>query len=231
MANVNVETLAAISRELEKLNLEFAFVGGTIVSFLLDNPHLVKPRPTDDVDAITAVRTLGEFHQLEEQLRKLEFKNDTSEGAPICRWIFAGSKVDVMPVRDHTGAMNDEWFEHAIKTAGLRTYRGVTVRTISATSFVATKLAAFRDRGGDDYLASHDLEDILTVIDGRESFERELKHEDPELREFVATWFGKLLSSQGFRDALPGHLPPDPASQARLPQLLKRLQAMADMQG
>lgn len=33
--------------------------------------------------------------------------------------------------------------------------------------FIATKLEAFADRGGGDFLASHDLEDITTVTDGR----------------------------------------------------------------
>jgi hypothetical protein len=31
---------------------------------------------------------------------------------------------------------------------------------------VATKLEAFLKRGGGDYIASHDLEDIVTVVDG-----------------------------------------------------------------
>jgi hypothetical protein len=33
--------------------------------------------------------------------------------------------------------------------------------------FVATKFEAFHGRGNNDHLASHDLEDIITVVDGR----------------------------------------------------------------
>jgi hypothetical protein len=227
MAYDNLATLTKISRELEKLQVEFAFVGGAIVGFLLDNPSLVLLRATDDVDAIANAMTFLEYADLEKQLRKLGFQNDTSEGAPICRWIYEGSKVDVMPVKDHTGAMNDEWFEYAIKTAGPRTLGGVTVRTISAPCFVATKLAAFRDRGKDDYFGSHDLEDIITVVNGRDSLRAELEKEEPSLREFVATWFRDLLGRQAFTDALPGHLDPDAASQQRLPQLLQRMKDIA----
>jgi len=227
MAHVNLVTLNSISSELEKVEVEFAFLGGTIVGFLLDNPSLIRLRVTDDVDAIANVVTFLEYANLEKQLRKLGFENDASEGAPICRYIYEGSKVDVIPVKDHTGEMNDEWFEYAIKTAGPKTLDDVTVPTISATCFVATKLAAFHGRGNKDYLGSHDLEDIMTVVDGRASLHAELENEEPSLRQFVAGWFRDLLGRQAFIDALPGHLEPDAASQKRLPQLLQKLEGIA----
>lgn len=37
----------------------------------------------------------------------------------------------------------------------------------AAPYFCATKLEAFGGRGKNDYLASHDLEDLITVVDGR----------------------------------------------------------------
>jgi hypothetical protein len=85
--------------------VEYAFVGGAIVGFLLDNPSLVRLRPTGDVDAIANVVTLLEYADLEKRLRDLGFRNDTFEGAPMCRWIYEANKVDVMPVKDHTGTI------------------------------------------------------------------------------------------------------------------------------
>jgi hypothetical protein len=32
---------------------------------------------------------------------------------------------------------------------------------------LATKMEALKGRGGGDYVASHDMEDIITVLDGR----------------------------------------------------------------
>ena len=59
-------------------------------------------------------------------------------------------------------------------TATLR--EGLSIRLVAATCFVATKLVAFLDRGKGDYLESHDLEDVLAVVDGRpalvDEFER-----------------------------------------------------------
>jgi predicted nucleotidyltransferase len=45
---------------------------------------------------------------------------------------------------------------------------GPSVRVITAPSFLATKLEAFRGRGKMDYQASHDLEDFVAIIEGRE---------------------------------------------------------------
>ncbi len=227
MAYVDLATLTKVSRKLEKLQVEFAFVGGAILGFLLDNPSLVRLRPTDDVDAIANVVTFLQYATLEKQLRKLGFNHDTSEHAPICRWIYHGTKVDVMPVKDHTGTMNNEWFEHAIKTASQKTVGKLSLQTISATCFVATKLTAFSDRGKNDYFGSHDLEDIITVVNGRESLKAELDKEEGRLRHYVSTRFRELLGQHGFTDALPGHLEPDAASQQRLSLVLQRLTEIA----
>jgi hypothetical protein len=43
----------------------------------------------------------------------------------------------------------------------------VRVTLITAPAFLATKFEAYSDRGGDDMLASHDLEDIINILDGR----------------------------------------------------------------
>ncbi|WP_277510987.1 hypothetical protein [Ereboglobus sp. PH5-5] len=53
----NLGALRAIADRLEKLGLDYAFVGGSIVGFLLDNPDLSGVRPTDDVDVILEVVT------------------------------------------------------------------------------------------------------------------------------------------------------------------------------
>lgn len=37
------------------------------------------------------------FNELSELLRKKGFQNDQSSGAPICRWIYQGETVDIMP--------------------------------------------------------------------------------------------------------------------------------------
>jgi hypothetical protein len=91
------------------------------------------------------------------------------------------------------------------------------------------KLEAFEGRGGGDYIASHDLEDVIALVDGRDSLIAEVKASAEKLREYLSQKIGDLLATQGFVDALPGHLPCDSASQARLPLVLDRLKRIAGL--
>jgi len=74
---------------------------------------------------------------------------------------------------------------------------------------------------------SHDLEDIIAVIDGRAELLSELSNSDGKLQEFVSSWFSRLLEDHDFCEALPGYLPADSASQQRLPVLMERLKILA----
>ena len=88
-------------------------------------------------------------------------------------------------------------------------------------------LAAVMDRGAGDFLVSHDLEDIVTVVDGRPSLADEVHAAPVDLRKYLGQQFGELTASTEFLDALAGHLPGDAASQARLPELIRRLRILA----
>ena len=106
---------------------------------------------------------------------------------------------------------------------------GVTIRLVSAPHFVATKLEAFRARGAENYLTSHDLEDVIAVVDGRVELIGEVRSSDAALRGYLSEVFSELLDDETFLDALPGFLPGDAASQARLPLVTRRLRDIADV--
>jgi hypothetical protein len=60
------------------------------------------------------------------------------------------------------------WYESALGSAVATTLpSGKVIRVISAPFFLGTKMEAFRGRGRMDYLASHDLEDFIAVVEGR----------------------------------------------------------------
>lgn len=73
---------------------------------------------------------------------------------------------------------------------------------------------------------SHDLEDIVTVVDGRPALVDELRNTPEELRTYIAMEISSLLGATQFLDALPGHLPGDSASQSRVPIVLELLEAL-----
>ena len=106
--------------------------------------------------------------------------------------------------------------------------RSVQIRMVTAPYFLATKLEAFKGRGAGDY-TSHDLEDLLAVVDGREGLLEEVRADTMELREYLAAEIGALLKEPRFLDALPGHLLPDDASQARIPLLMQRLKGLSQV--
>ncbi len=95
-----------VARRLEPLNIPFAFLGGAAVCLLVDHPELTEFRSTKDVDVIVEVATYGEYSTLERRLRASGFQHDTSEGAPICRWIVEGCRADIMPIDSRALGMN-----------------------------------------------------------------------------------------------------------------------------
>jgi hypothetical protein len=95
---------------------------------------------------------------------------------------------------------------------------GLRIRVATPPYFIATKLEAFHGRGKGDYANSHDLEDLLTVIDGRDVVVGEIA-EAVAVRGYIAREFRALLETLALLDALPGYLLPDPGSQERLPIL------------
>jgi hypothetical protein len=59
------------------------------------------------------------------------------------------------------------------------------IRVVTAPYFLATKIEAFKGRGRGDFLASHDLEDLIYVIDGRSTIVEEVQTATPLLREYL----------------------------------------------
>ena len=101
------------------------------------------------------------------------------------------------------------------------------VRVVTGVFFCATKFEAFAGRGRGDYQSSHDLEDLIAVVDGRAELVKEILAGPEDVRAYIASEITKLLATQAFADALPGYLLPDQASQARVSILLERLKKIA----
>lgn len=172
--------------------------------------------------------TLGDYHRMESQLATRGFKNDRSPEAPICRWVGGSVKLDLMPSSPGVLSFHNRWYPLAVATASpVKLPTGRTIGLVAAPVFVATKLEAFNNRGGGDFLLSHDLEDIVTVIDGRPALADEVRRSPEELRAYIAEQMRSLEQAPGFLDALAGHLPGDRASQARLPTLISRIKELA----
>lgn len=106
---------------------------------------------------------------------------------------------------------------------------GLRIRLINAPCFVATKVDAFRDRGNGDCQGSRDIEDIISLIDGRAELATEIAASLQDIREDIATAFRALLGDDDFLDAIPWPLYPDAASQERVSVIEEIMRAISQL--
>jgi hypothetical protein len=229
MADPNRVLFESVLDLLQPLLEDLVFVGGCTTGLLLSDPAAGDIRPTKDVDAIVDVTSYTKYAGLSERLRAVGLTEDTTENAPLCRWRYRDLIVDVMPVDEEVLGFSNRWYAPAIKSAETRSIGKNEFRLVTPVYFVATKLEAFHGRGANDIAMSHDLEDIITVLDGRPELLGEIASAEPEVRKYIASTILALLDKQDFTDALSGFLLPDAASQARRPRLLERLREIGGL--
>lgn len=229
MAQLEIGALRAVSTRLDKTGLNYAFTGGSIVNLLLDHPDMSPARPTADVDVIIEIVSNGRYSDTEEVLRGLKFEHDMTEGAPMCRWRLAGVVVDIMPTSGEPLGLNTQWFSEVLECAIEVEYEHTKLKVVSPVGLLVTKYLTFTERGGGDYYGSHDLEDFITVVDGRKNIVSEVDQAIPPLRSYLIGGVKCWLEKDDFRDALSAHLPGDMASQQRLPVLTKKLEEIAGL--
>lgn len=223
--HANDRLVERAAEQLEGLLSDLVFVGGAIVNLLITDPAAPPVRPTQDVDLVVEVVSRLELTRLEEEVARRGFR--PVQGAPVCRWRSASLTVDLMPTDPTILGFGNAWFREAVRTAREHTLgSGRTIRLVEAPVFVATKLEAFRSRGGRDLYGSHDLEDLIAVVDGRPGIVEEARESSEPLREYLSREIRGLLERDGFLDAVIGHLPQDAASRARAPILLRRLRGI-----
>ena len=192
--NPNLFILEQAVGQLGELADEMVFLGGCATGLLITDPAAPPIRVTRDVDAIVQVVSLVEYHRLSEKLRAKGFREDTSDDAPICRWLTDAVILDVMPTDARILGFGNRWYTPAVEHAAkIQLPSGKSIRMVSAPYFLITKLEAFDGRGGGDYLASHDIEDIIAVLDGRPSIVDEVKQAESALVKELSNRFQALL--------------------------------------
>lgn len=220
----NLPHLRRIAEALGDLREQLVFVGGSVAGLLLTDPLAEGVRATLDVDAVVDAGRAA-FYRLEETVAARGFVRDSSSDV-ICRWVHRESGVlfDLMPVDAEVLGFTNRWYPYAVQTAEpVELAEGVTIRLVTAVAFVATKLEAFVSRGRGDFVSSHDLEDVLNVVDGREQLVTELAAAPTPLREAVAAVFAGLLAHPDFANVLPGLI----AEPERAELIQARLESMS----
>jgi predicted nucleotidyltransferase len=227
--NPNLEILMLAVEQLDELADEMVFVGGCATGLLITDPAAPPIRVTRDVDAIVQVYSHSDYYQLSEKLRAKGFAEDASDGAPICRWMTKNIILDVMPTDTTLLEFGNKWYAPAAKNAQtVKLPAGKSIHMVSAPYFLITKLEAFDGRGNGDYLLSHDIEDLVAVLDGRPAIVEEVKKAESDLTKELSQRFQVLLQDQRFVDSVSGHMPTDETSQARVSVILDVVKQIAD---
>lgn len=229
MANPNLELLLGVARAMGPLYEQVVFVGGCATGLLVDDAGLMDVRPTEDVDAIVEVATLGAYHRLAEQLMQRGFTQTMADNTPPFRWFWQRMQLDLVPLDEKVLGFANPWYRVGFDEALTATLSDgladeLVVRHLSAPHFLATKFEAFKDRGGNDVYLSHDLEDIMTVLEGRAAVAREVAAAITPVRQHVAQAAAALLQMPAFHNALPGLLSDperEPSVKARLAQIAR----------
>lgn len=112
-----------------------------------------------------------------------------------------------MPTDDPSIGFNNIWypggFEHAQNFTLLD---GNIIRILTAPYFIATKLEAFKSRGGGDGGTSHDFEDIVFVLENRAVLWDDLRQCDDKLKTYLKQEFIKLIENTYLHEWVDSHV-------------------------
>jgi hypothetical protein len=197
MPSTNIQMLQTVANGLGELKDEMVFVGGAVAELYADNPAASEIRPTIDVDC-----------GMEENLRTKGFKNDTSEGAPICRWIYKDIKVDVMPTDSNILGFSNRWYEEGIEIKIQKTLPdGTEVSVFPPEYYLAAKFEAHKGRGGNDLRQSHDFEDIIYILDNCSDILDNIRGSNPSVKMYLKEECHNLLKNPNITEGIESALP------------------------
>lgn len=221
--------LEAVALALGDLLPHVTFVGGSTTVLYVDEAAHFGVRKTDDVDVIIDVATLVKYHQFSQRLRDLGFREDVD--GPICRWLLGNDtgkiKLDVMPIDEKILGFSNRWYKAAMHEADkVSLPNGIVIRVVSPAYFMATKFEAFAGRGQGNYF-SHDLEDIVFVMENRSRLIIELMNCSDELKIYFSQQ-ARLLLNDDFLNVLPGLLN-NPASAKAVENSLNIMKSWANL--
>lgn len=198
----HVDMILAVAQAIgEDMRRQVAFVGGCTTGLLLTDDYTREQvRHTEDVDLIVHVVGQMGWADLQATLRARGFKDIMADDqSPICAMALGELRVDFMPDDPAILGFSNRWYRQALDTAQDFPLTGeVSIRLLTPTYFVATKLEAYRGRGNNDPLSSQDIEDILNLFAGRHTLTEEIDAAPQEVKSYIAEQLGALLDDGDF---------------------------------
>ncbi len=213
----NIIRIKVVNDALEELASQVVFVGGATVSLYRDR-IVSESRVTDDVDIVIEIAAYGEFAKIEEKLRQKGFINEMTSNV-ICRYSVNGVIVDVMPTKGDILGFTNQWYAEGVKHAIMYKIDDETqIKIFDAAHFLASKIEAFKNRGENDGRISSDFEDIVYILNSRNTIWEEMKHSPTNVKEYLSKNFQQLLKNEYLYEWISVHI--DLIEQKRVTQII-----------
>ena len=174
-----IELLETAASALGPLAEEVGFLGGATIELWITDPGAQAPRPTEDVDVIVEIGSYGQY-------------------------------AAVMPTSEEILGFSNRWYSSALAAVEERDLpSGATIRAVPPVHLLATKIEAFQGRGRGDFVASHDFEDIVLLINGRPELVAEIhaaRTTWPEMMTFIVQAVREMREDAYFSTGVHGVL-------------------------
>ena len=224
---INLALVAQVAEGLKELREKMVFIGGAVVSLYTDDPAADEIRPTTDIDMTINLANYAEWAKMQERLAELEFYPDP-QGQSICSYKFQNIAIDIMPADDSSIGVSNKWYKPGFKyLQQMELPEGISINILPAPYFLATKLEAFKDRGGNDFYGSHDFEDIIYLLDNRTTIVEEILAADDDVRQYIKQELILIKNHPQAGEILAMHIHPL-VREDRLPIMMEKMNELTN---
>lgn len=203
---INIAVVAEVAEALQDIKQDMVFVGGAVVSLYTDDPAADEIRPTQDIDMTLNIVNLSHWEKVQTQLGTLGFHPDPF-GHAICSYKYKDIPVDIMATEDGPLGPANRWYKIGFENLWSTKAKDQDIKILSAPCYLATKFEAFNDRGS-DYRISHDIEDIIYVLDNRIGIVEEIENDDTRIANFIKEQLQNIVNKGLLQEVLMAHIHP-----------------------
>lgn len=203
---INIAVVAEVAEALKDIKQDMVFVGGAVVSLYTDDPAADEIRPTQDIDMTLNIVNLSHWEKVQAQLGRLGFHPDPF-GHAICSYKYKDIPVDIMATEDGPLGPTNRWYKIGFENLWTAKAKDQDIKILSAPCYLATKFEAFNDRGS-DYRISHDIEDIIYVLDNRIGIVEEIENDDTRIANFIKEQLQNISNKGLLQEVLMAHIHP-----------------------
>ncbi|RFC55013.1 nucleotidyl transferase AbiEii/AbiGii toxin family protein [Brumimicrobium aurantiacum] len=203
---INIAVVAEVAEALQHIKRNMVFVGGAVVSLYTDDPAADEIRPTQDIDMTLNIINLSHWEEVQTQLGALGFYPDPF-GHAICSYKYKDIPVDIMATEDGPLGPANSWYKIGFENLWSAKAKAQDIKILSAPCYLATKFEAFNNRGI-DYRTSHDIEDIIYVLDNRINIVEEISKDDNRITNFIKEQLQNIIDKGLLTEVLMAHIHP-----------------------